>query len=611
MRMGLGLVRVLLVTLAIPAVGYLVSALIINDVNTDLAGDGIPPIETICSMSEALTDPDLTAFCDDLAPIALLGDVSLAAGIIGIAIPIVYWIASIFAGRSRRRIAAIFPPLVSISTIVISILVLLHGGILTYAAYIGESYAIERVHFILIGAIGLGAVIAAISLIGASSKIGQKLTTQAFGKSLSKTEAPNLFSFVDKLAEGLGATPPKNIIVGLDPTFYVTSCDVAVVGEQKTLSGETLFVSAPLSRLMSRDELASIIGHELGHFRGEDTAYSLRFAPVYAGLGSALGVMQTDDEEGASGIAKIPAQAILSFMYEVFAQNETAIGRERELKADEAGAEASSPLALATSLIKVSLFAAFWPHAREQNVERLNEGKITRNLSKVFQDSAKYDVAHENIENILDSVMEIMIPHPTDTHPSVGTRLNALGIERSQITKDMLLIPSGSAVELIDDFEEIEEETTMFEHRLMVALGHVEAPEDEEKEQDQLLHATYCLAAAMVAADGKIEPEEIAVAEEIGKGLFQDFDPVDFRERCNNPDDIPDVENLTELIGAMVNEDGKPLILRYLKAISESDQDVDEKEAALLQSIAEIWKIDLASIEDDTQPVKSDDSNQE
>jgi Zn-dependent protease with chaperone function len=49
----------------------------------------------------------------------------------------------------------------------------------------------------------------------------------------------------------------------------------------------------------------------------------------------------------------------------VFAQNETAIGRERELKADEAGAEASSPLALATSLIKVSLFAAFWPHAME------------------------------------------------------------------------------------------------------------------------------------------------------------------------------------------------------------------------------------------------------
>ncbi len=571
----------------------------------------MPPIETICSMSEALADPEITAFCDDLAPIALLGDVSLAAGIIGIAIPIVYWIASILAGRSRRRIAAIFPPLVSISTFVISILVLLHGGILTYAAYIGESYAIERVHFILIGGIGLGAVIAAISLIRASSKVGQKLTTQVFGKSRSKAEAPNLFSFVDKLAEKLGAAPPKNIIVGLDPTFYVTSCDVTVVGEQKTLSGETLFVSAPLSRLMSRDELASIIGHELGHFRGEDTAYSLRFAPVYAGLGSALGVIEADDEEGASGIAKIPARAILSFMYEVFAQNEAAIGRERELKADEAGAEASSPLALATSLVKISLFAAFWPHAREQNIERLSGGKITRNLSKVFQDSAKYDVAHENIENILDSVMEIMIPHPTDTHPSVGTRLNALGIERSQITKDMLLIPGGSAIELIDDFEEIEEEATMFEHRLMVALGHVKVPEDEEKEQDHLLHATYCLAAAMVAADGKIEPEEIAVAEEIGKGLFQDFDPVDFRERCNNPDDIPDVEKLTELIGAMVNEEGKPLILRYLKAISESDQDVDEREVALLQRIAEIWKIDLASIEEDTQPVKMGDSNQE
>ena len=161
-----------------------------------------------------------------------------------------------------------------------------------------------------------------------------------------------------------------------------------------------------------------------------------------------------------------------------------------------------------------------------------------------------------------------MIPHPTDTHPSVGIRLNALGIERSQITKDMLLIPGDSAIELIDNFEEIEEEATMFEHNLMVALGQVETPEDDEKEQNYLLHATYCLAAAMVAADGKIESEEIAVAESIGKGLFQDFDPVDFRERCNNPDDIPDVEKLTEIIGAMVTEEGKALILKYLKAIS-------------------------------------------
>ena len=600
MRLGFGLVRVLLITLAIPAVGYLVSVWIINDVNTYLAKEGIPPIETTCSMSEALADPDITAFCDEFTPIALLGDASLAAGIIGIAIPIVYWIASIFAGRSRRRIAVIFPPLVTISIFTISILVLLHGAILTYAAYIGESYAIERVHFILIGGIGLGAVVVAKSLIGASFKIRQKLTTQAIGKSLSETEAPNLFSFVNELAERLGANPPRNIIVGLDPTFYVTSCDVAVVGEQNTLSGETLYVSAPLSRLMSRDELASIVGHELGHFRGEDTVYNLRFAPVYAGLGSAIGAMEGGDE-GASGIATIPALAILSFMYEVFARNEATIGRERELMADEAGAEASSPLALATSLVKVSLYSGFWPQAQEQNIERLNEGKITRNLSKVFQDSTKYDVANENIDDILDGVMEIMIPHPTDTHPSVGIRLNALGIERSQITKDMLLIPGDSAIELIDNFEEIEEEATMFEHNLMVALGQVEAPEDDEKEQNYLLHATYCLAAAMVAADGKIESEEIAVAEAIGKGLFQDFDPVDFRERCNNPDDIPDVEKLTEIIGAMVTEEGKALILKYLKAISESDQDVDEKETALLQTVAENWNIDLSSIEEETQ----------
>ena len=68
MRLGFGLVMVLLITLAIPAVGYLVSVWIINDVNTDLAKEGIPPIETTCSMSEALATPTLQLFVTNLPP---------------------------------------------------------------------------------------------------------------------------------------------------------------------------------------------------------------------------------------------------------------------------------------------------------------------------------------------------------------------------------------------------------------------------------------------------------------------------------------------------------------------------------------------------------------
>jgi Zn-dependent protease with chaperone function/uncharacterized tellurite resistance protein B-like protein len=592
--MGLApaLIRALGVMLAIPAIGFGVSFWIISFINADLAKDGIPPYQTICALPDVLADPDWQAACDEFSQIQLLGDASILAAVIAVGVLALYLLASVVAGKNRSRIALIFPPLVGFSLLAVSISVLLQGGILTYAAYIGEVYAIERVHFFIIGGIGLGALIASIKLISVSFTYGKKLTTPVFGKSLNETTAPTLFGFVRELAEKLGARPPKNIVAGLEPNFFVTNCDVALIGEDKTLSGETLYVSPPLARLMTKDELAAVIGHELGHFRGEDTAYSMKFAPVYAGLGRALGVVQSEDDEGVSGLAKLPALAMLSFMYELFARNEAAISRERELKADEAGAEVSSPHSLGVALIKVALYSGLREHARENNIERLNEGKIARNLSLIFQNSAKFDVEHENLNDIIDEVLEQSIPHPTDTHPPVGSRLSALNVEASKITKQMLQVPSYAAIELFDKVAEIEEELTTLEHRFMVTLGQVNFPDEEEQEKDYVLQAAYCLAAAMVTADKKIEPDEITVAEGIGNRLFEDYDPVEFREYINHPENIPDIDDLTQIIGDVLPEEEKILILKYLKAISEVDKDVDEREAALLSKIATQWQID-------------------
>jgi Zn-dependent protease with chaperone function/uncharacterized tellurite resistance protein B-like protein len=584
-----GLLKVLLVTLAIPAIGYAVSFFIINDMNKELLAKGIPDVSVLCDavrtgkLGNALTS-DLSGACREVGNIELLGQGSVIAAIIGIFIPVLYWLASVFAGESRRRIAAVFPVVLRFSILLIAASVLLQGAILTYAAYVGESYATGRVHFFIIVAIGLGALLGGLKLIGASMSFGGKLKMGAFGKVLNPSDAPQLFKFVRSLAEKLKAKAPENIIVGLEPTFYVTSSEIQVPGHDKPIKGETLFISAPLSRLLSRDEFSSVVGHELGHFRGQDTAYSMRFAPVYAGLGKALGAIATDEDDGASGLAKLPAIALLSHMYEIFATNEAKISRDREHKADEAGAEAGSPLALSTALIKVSLYSSLWDHARKQNIERLNQGKIANNLSVVFQDTAKYDVEHENIEEIMKSTLGQSISHPTDSHPPVSKRLKELGIRAEEITKDMLFVPSDAAIQLLDKHHEVEEEITLLEHKLMVAYGAAKPP--EETKQNQLLHATYSLAAAMVGADGQIDAREIAVAEAIGKKLFEDFDSVEFREYCNNPGQIPDVMKLAEAMKEVLEDEHKELIITYLRAISEADGSASDPEEKLLKKVA-------------------------
>ncbi|MCC6528933.1 MAG: M48 family metalloprotease [Pseudomonadales bacterium] len=584
-----GLLKVLLVAVAIPVIGFAVSFFILNDVNQDLKVQGMPDVTLLCDavrsgqLGNEVT-PDLRGACQEVANIVLLGQGSVFAAVIGIFIPLLYWLASVLAGESRKRIAAVFPVVLRLSVLLIAASVLLQGAILTYAAYISESYAIGRVHFFIIGAIGLGALFGGIKLIGAAMSFGGKLKMTAFGKVLNAADAPQLFSFVHSLAKKLAAKAPKNIVVGLEPTFYVTNSDIQVPGRDNLIKGETLYISAPLARLFTQEEFASVLGHELGHFRGEDTIYSMRFAPVYAGLGKALGAIATDEEEGASGLAKLPAIAMLSYMYEIFATNVAKIGRDREHRADEAGAEAGSPLALSTALIKVSLYSDLWNHARKQNIERLNQGKIATNLSLVFQDTAKYDVEHESIEEIMRSTLEQSISHPTDSHPPVSKRLKELGIKPEQITRDMLLVPENAAIQLLDKPQEIEEEITLLEHKLMVAYGVAKPP--EETERNHLLNATYSLAAAVVCADGQIDAQEIAVAEAIGQKLFEDFDSVEFREYCNRSEQVPDVAKLSEAMSEVLEDEHKELILKYLRAISEADGNLSADEEALLKQVA-------------------------
>ena len=235
-----GLLKVLLVTLAIPAIGYAVSFFIINDMNKELLAKGISDVTVLCDavrtgkLGNALTS-DLAGACQEVGNIELIGQGSVIAAIIGIFIPVLYWLASVFAGESRRRIAAVFPIVLRFSILLIAASVLLQGAILTYAAYVGESYATGRVHFFIIGAIGLGALLGGLKLIGASMSFGGKLKMSAFGKVLNPSDAPQLFKFVRSLAEKLKAKAPENIIVGLEPTFYVTSSEIQVPGYDKPI----------------------------------------------------------------------------------------------------------------------------------------------------------------------------------------------------------------------------------------------------------------------------------------------------------------------------------------------------------------------------------------
>lgn len=586
------LIRVLLIASIIPAIGLATSYFILKNVDSKLVVQNIPSATILCNALHAgKIQPDanknIISFCQEVSGLQYLFWASIIAAIISCAIPLSYWWASISAGHNRHRISMIFPPLLRFSIFILAISIFLQGAILTYSAYLAESHILGQVHLVIIGIIGLGAVIGGFGLIGVAMKVGKKLEMHQLGKLLKKEDAPKLFGFVEYLAKKLGARPPDNIVVGLEPTFYVTSGDVQVASEEKPVSGETLYISAPLSRLLSQEELATVIGHELGHFRGADTEYSMKFAPVYAGLGQAIQTLGGENSDVITQVACLPAVSMLTFMHRMFATNEAKVSREREYEADRAGASVGSPFALSVALIKVSLYASIWEHAREQNIHRLNEGKVADNLSVVFQDVAKYDVEHDSLENIMKESLEQKIAHPTDTHPPVSKRLENLEVDHSHITKAMLMVPEQPAIDLIDNHNEIEVEVTMQEHHLMFAIGVAQPPKEGEENVNQLLYATYSLAAAIVCADGVVDQGEISTAEGIGRHMFEDFDPVEFRYYCNNPSEIPDHIELAKAMNEPLDQDDKIMIMRYLQEIAQADGQVSQEEIDLMVPIAQ------------------------
>lgn len=90
----------------------------------------------------------------------------------------------------------------------------------------------------------------------------------------------------------------------------------------------------------------------------------------------------------------------------------------------------------------------------------------------------------------------------------------------------------------------------------------------------------------MVKADGKIDNDEIAMAEGIGMKLFSDFDSAEFREYFNGEIETAQVTDLADLLKETLDNEAKGQIYSYLQLIASADGEVSSEEEQLLNDIA-------------------------
>ena len=185
-----------------------------------------------------------------------------------------------------------------------------------------------------------------------------KIVLRMYGaREVSQSEAPELYGIVAELTSKASLPMPKVYIMENDtPNAFATG---------RNSQHAAVAVTTGILRILSRDELMGVIGHELSHISHRDILIST-IAATMAGAISILATMarwgamfggfgRSDDEEGGGG-----GNFLVVILVSIFASIaamliQLAISRSREYLADAGGAHLSNPLSLAKALEKLEV----------------------------------------------------------------------------------------------------------------------------------------------------------------------------------------------------------------------------------------------------------------
>ena len=390
-----------------------------------------------------------------------------------------------------------------------------------------------------------------------------------------------IYDWVSSLAQHIGTRAPDNILIGDSENFYVTTARLAISGDDNLIKGRTLFLSSPLLHVLTHEELRAVVGHELGHFKGGDTFYSRTFAPARRAMREALEGVTTHDSTNAWERARnaliSPARELLLELYFRYEFAIRGISRQRELKADQIGAEIGGYRAFATSLLKVCFYQGSIRSVMKHVIRRCVNGRPVQNISQIYAGAMRWDLTVDHWHEFKSHLDQSVQSHPFDTHPTAEERLKAMGMKPSDVDHSDVEAASQdeSAANLVPNLDQIEKIITDFRNHQIRKYYDCS---DEPQGGDILLSVW---AAHMTLADGKIERDEVKAVEEIATNMTKEFDIIDFREYCAYPDTLPALDELLEY-SARLDESSRGALLSFLEAISKADGEQSPEEIHLL-----------------------------
>ncbi len=167
--------------------------------------------------------------------------------------------------------------------------------------------------------------------------------------------APELVAIVRQLARRAGLPMPKVYLIDSPhPNAFATG---------RNPDNAAVAATSGLLSILTRDEVAAVMAHELAHVKNRDTLIMTMTATIAGAISflANFGLFFRTGEESRSNMLAMTAAVIVAPFAAMIVQ--LAISRAREYGADRAGAEISgNPRALASALAKLDRGAARTPN---------------------------------------------------------------------------------------------------------------------------------------------------------------------------------------------------------------------------------------------------------
>ena len=177
-------------------------------------------------------------------------------------------------------------------------------------------------------------------------------------REVSESEAPELYSIVGTLSQRASIPMPRIYIIENDsPNAFATG---------RNPEHAVVAVTTGILRILGREELEGVLGHELSHVKHRDILIST----IAATLAGAITMLANwarfsiffgrDDDEGGGNIVSVILFSIIAAFAAMLIQ--LAISRSREYLADEGGAHLTgNPMYLANALKRLQAGVAYEP----------------------------------------------------------------------------------------------------------------------------------------------------------------------------------------------------------------------------------------------------------